>query len=70
MKTTKKFSYRVIQDNTTWTSEIIRRVTSKKNHISKSKQGFDSEAKATEWAELELKSFSKKLSEKNKRELK
>ncbi len=68
MAKTKKFECRTVQDNKTWTAEIIRRVTSKKFHVSKSKQGFIDEAKALEWGEQEIKSFILNLSKRNKRQ--
>ncbi|VAW98657.1 hypothetical protein MNBD_GAMMA22-1600 [hydrothermal vent metagenome] len=67
MTKTKKFECRTVQDNKTWTAEIVRRVTSKKFHVSKSKQGFTNEAQALEWGEQEIKSFVLNLSKRNKR---
>ena len=66
----KKFEYRVTQDKKTWTTEIVRRVTSKKFHVSKSKDGFASESDAEEWGKQELESFTKNLHERNKRDSK
>lgn len=62
----KKFDYRVVQDNTTWTAEITRRATSTKTVVSKSQDGFATEAEAQEWGETELKSIVKTVSDRNK----
>ncbi len=67
MSKIKKFECRTVQDKKTWTAEIIRRVTSKKFHVSKSQQGFIDEAQALEWGEQEIKSFVLNLSKRNKR---
>lgn len=68
MTTNKKYDYRIIQDGTSWSVEIIRRVTTKKTAVSKSQQGFATEAEAKGWAEKELKSFLENLAERNKRD--
>ena len=67
MANSKKYDYRVVQDNTCWTAEIVRRVTSKKSVISKSQGEFKVESDAQEWGQKELKSFLQNLSERNKR---
>ena len=67
MTNSKKFDYRVVQDNTCWTAEIVRRVTSKKTVVSKSQGEFTLESDAHEWGQKELKSFLQNLSERNKR---
>ena len=63
----KKFDYRVVQDDTSWTAEIIRQITSRETVVSKSQGGFASESEAQAWGESELKSFVQNLSERNKR---
>lgn len=63
----KKYEYRLVQDNTSWTAEIVRRITSKKTVVSKSKSGFTSESDAQEWGQKELKLFLQNLTERNKR---
>lgn len=68
MSTNKKYDYRVTKGKTDWTAEIIRRVTSKKTSVSKSQDGFASEADARAWGEKELKSFLENLAERNKRD--
>ncbi|MFV1983760.1 MAG: DUF3622 domain-containing protein [Thiohalomonadales bacterium] len=66
----KKYTYRVVQKNNVWVTEIIRRVTSKKFHVSKSKDGFTSESDAQNWGKQEIKSFIQSLNERNKRNYK
>ena len=63
----KKYDYRIVEDNASWTAEIIRQATSKKTVISKSQGGFSSEVEAKEWGQNELKSFLKNLNERNQR---
>ena len=55
----KKYSCRLIQGSDDWTAEITRQVTSKETTVSKSQNGFSTEA--------ELKQFLQKLAENNKR---
>lgn len=54
-----KYNSRVIQDGSTWTAEITRRISARKTGVSKSKEGFSSEATAQAWAEQELPNFLK-----------
>lgn len=68
MTQSKKYDYRVTQDKKTWTAEIIRRVTSKRTSVSKTQDGFASEAEAKAWGEKELASFLENLAERNKRD--
>ena len=68
MAKAKKYDYRVVQDDTGWRAEIIRRVTSKKVMVSKRQDGFASESEAKTWGEKTLKSFLDKLKERNKRQ--
>lgn len=63
----KKYDYRVVQNDTSWTAEITRRMTSKKTVVSKKQSGFATESEAQEWGKKELESFSKNLNERNKR---
>ena len=69
MKKSKKYDYRVAQDNDAWTAEITRRVTSRVTVVSKDKGGFATEAEAQAWAQAEVESFLKKtnMSESEKR---
>ena len=61
----KKYEFRVKQENTGWTAEIIRKVTTKKTIVSKRQNGFPSESEAQEWGERELKIFLQGLHERN-----
>ncbi len=63
----KKYEYRLVQDNNSWTVEIVRRITSKKTVVSKSQGGFTSESDAHEWGKKELTPFLQNLTERNKR---
>lgn len=64
----KKFDFRVVQKRESWTTEITRRVSARKIHVSKRKAGFATEAEAREWGEAEIKIFSNNLKEKNTRD--
>lgn len=66
MSKTKKYDFRAVQNNSGWTAEIIRRATSRKVVVSKSKSGFSTESEALKWGDEELKAFILKLSERNK----
>ncbi len=63
----KKYSYRTVKDDSSWTAEILRRKTSTETVISKSQSGFSTESDAQAWGERELKSFLLSLNERNKR---
>lgn len=67
MAQSKKYNYQVTQDNTGWTTKIIRQVTSKKTTISKYQEGFSTESEAHKWGEKEIKIFLQSLIERNKR---
>ena len=60
MKQSKKYDYRVLQDNDAWTAEITRRVTSRVTVVSKGKGGFATEAEAKAWGQAEVEAFLKK----------
>ena len=68
MSTNKKYDYRLTEGKTGWSAEITRRVTSKKTAVSKSQDGFASEADAKAWAEKALKSFLDNLGARNQRD--
>ncbi len=68
MTTNKKYAYRVVQGKTDWVAEITRRATSKKTVVSKSQDGFATEADAKAWGEKELVSFLENLTTRNKRD--
>ena len=67
MSKSKKFSYQVLAAEGAWKAEIIRKVSARKTTVTKSQAGFDSEQKAIDWADSELQTFMKQLSERNQR---
>jgi hypothetical protein len=69
MAKSKKYAYRVVQDNNSWTCEITRRVTSRVTVITKSQAGFTTEDEATAWGQAQVKALLKStnLNERNKR---
>ncbi|MFT6257623.1 MAG: hypothetical protein ACJAT8_002163, partial [Cellvibrionaceae bacterium] len=67
MSDSKKYALRVIQIENTWKTEITRRMTSTKTIVSKSQDGFASEAEATAWGEQSLQGFLSKQVDRNKR---
>lgn len=68
MTTNKKYDYRIVQNKSDWTAEITRRASSKKTIVSKSQDGFSTEAEAKAWGEKELVAFLENLTKRNKRE--
>lgn len=67
MANSKKYSFQIKQDRSSWSAKIIRRVSSQKTVVSKRQGGFDSEAEAQAWGEKELTTFLENLSARNKR---
>ena len=67
MTTTKKYDFRINQNESEWITEITRRVSSKKTVVSKSQGGFTSELEATEWGKKMLESYLENLNDRNKR---
>lgn len=63
----KKYDSRITQQGSSWTAEIIRRVTSKKTTVSKRQSGFATESEAEQWAQKELESFLQSLKQRNLR---
>jgi len=61
MTKSKQYDIRVSQDNTGWTAEVIRRVTSKKTIVSKRQDGFATESDAHDWGQGEVKLFLRNL---------
>lgn len=51
----KKFEYRLTQNDSGWSADIIRRASSKKFVITKHQDNFSSESDAETWAKSELK---------------
>jgi len=68
MTTNKKYDFRAVQNKSDWTAEITRRASSKKTIVSKSQDGFATEAEAKAWGETELASFLENLTKRNKRD--
>lgn len=69
MTQSKKYDFRIEQDGSSWTVDIIRRVTSRTVVVTKSQSGFATEAEAKAWAEDEVSKFLKRhnLNEQQKR---
>ncbi|MBR9910441.1 MAG: DUF3622 domain-containing protein [Gammaproteobacteria bacterium] len=63
----KKYQIYTSQEDNSWTAGITRRVSKTKSVVTKSQQGFTSEAEATAWAETELQALLKVQAERNKR---
>ena len=61
----KKYDYQVSQNNTYWSTKIVRQVTSKKTIVSKCQDGFSTESDAQAWGQSEIKIFLQKLKERN-----
>ena len=55
MTQSKKYDYRVLQNNASWTTEIIRRASSKTSIVTKSQSGFTTESEAQAWGQSEVK---------------
>lgn len=62
-----KFDYSIKQDGERWNAEIIRRVTARRNSVSKCQKGFATQALAEQWAKEELKGYLENLQAGNKR---
>jgi aminoglycoside phosphotransferase len=57
----KKYDFKVIKEEvdgaSVWTAQILRRVTSSKQTVSKAQAGFATEAEALTWAQATLQEF-------------
>ena len=67
MTKAKKYDFRVVKVGETWKTEITRRMTATKTIVSKSNDGFASEAEAEAWGKQELPAFLATQAERNKR---
>ena len=67
MATASKYAIQIAQEGSTWTADITRRVSRKEVVVSKTQVGFDSEAEAQAWADIELKAFVENQSSRNKK---
>ncbi len=70
MEKSKKYSLHISKVDDLWQAQITRQVTSKKQHVSKQKSDFTSEAQAQEWGQKELAEFSSTLNASNQRHTK
>lgn len=70
MSQSQKYQYRILPAGSAWTAEIVRRVSAKKETVSKRQTGFGSEAEAQTWAEGELAAFQQLQSSSNQRRAK
>jgi len=72
MKKSKQYDIRIVQDDTGWVAELIRRVTTKKTVVTKSQGGFTTESDAQAWGQDEVKTLTQKrhLNKSNKRQFK
>jgi hypothetical protein len=61
-----EFNYRLVQNDKSWSAEIIRKMTSKKMVVTMKKDDFASEKEADDWGKSELKSFVKTLNERRR----
>jgi len=71
MNKSKQYEIRIVQDDTGWIAEIIRRVTTKKTVVTKSQGEFTTESDAQAWGQGEVKALTRKrhLTKSNKRQL-
>lgn len=63
----KKYEITLTEKDQSWTAAIVRKVSARKTTITKSQDGFASEAGAASWADTELKALLKVLAERNQR---
>ena len=69
MAKSKKYTCRVVQEDDSWSAEVVRRVTSKKSVVTKRQDGFVTDDEAESWGLAEVRSLVKStnLNERNKR---
>lgn len=63
-----KYAVQVVQNETSWTANITRRASRKAVVVSKTQDGFATEAEAMAWGEEALKAFVENQSKRNERE--
>lgn len=70
MNISKRYDCHVVQEESGWAADIVRRVSSKKTVVTKHQGGFETESAAQEWAQAEAAQYLKKhnLAKRNKRE--
>ncbi len=63
----KKYDFRVIENDGSWTAEIVRKISNRKTKVTQRQDGFGSEADAQAWAEQAMAGFLKQQAERNER---
>jgi len=63
----KKYDLNITKNESDWTAQITRQVTSRKTKVTKEKDGFKTKAAAKKWAEKTLLEFTSTLSTSNDR---
>lgn len=63
----QKYRVQIKQVGSSWTSEILRKVSKNEAAVSKGQAGFASEQEAQSWGETELKAFLSHLGDRNQR---
>ena len=66
MPKSRKYDILVTQTEAGWSGEIVRRASAKKSVVSKTQDGFTTEAEAQAWADAQMVVFLA-LNERNKR---
>jgi hypothetical protein len=67
MSSSKKYSIKTSEKDNQWSAQIVRRVSARRTHVSKTKSGFKTETEALAWAETQLEDFMKSQAERNTR---
>ena len=67
MATGSKYAIQIVQNGNEWKADITRRVSRKEVVVSKTQDGFPTEAEAQTWADTELKSFIENQEARNKK---
>ena len=67
MTKSKKYDYKVEQQGSTWSVQIIRKASKNKNVISKQQDDFTSVKEAKAWGEEQLLEFSSTMAKSNQR---
>ena len=67
MPKSNKYSALIEAIDNTWRAQIVRQASSRKVVVSKSQDGFSTEAEAQAWAEKHLQEFTRIQQESNKR---
>lgn len=63
----KKYDLNIIKNESDWSAQITRQITSRKTKVTKEKEGFKTETAAKKWAEKTLLEFTSTLSSSNDR---